>query len=118
MAATALKVVPVEATEAQLLAAVRVYTDLIKQHSYAELYRAMVAEAPAKSAFRVSVSPLKASNGTTHLVCIDRWDRHEDAMPWDEGRMHPFESAVRERTESEAVKWAAFLGTEFVPNGE
>ena len=118
MSPPALKVVPTEATHEQLMAAVRLYLDVKKRHSYAELYKVMVAEAQAKPAFRVSVATMKASNGTTYLVCIDRWDRPADAKSWDAGRVHPFESAVRENAESEAAMWAAFLGAELVPTAD
>ncbi len=97
------------------MAAVRVYLDYSKRHSYAELYRAMVGEAKEWRAFKVFVATVMAANGTTYLVCIDRWDRPMDAKPWAPGRISPFESKSFEEAEAESIKWAVFLGADSFP---
>ena len=62
--------------------------------------------------FRVKVSVMEDSHQTTYWVCLDRGDRPADAKPWDDGRITPFRSKIREHAEIEAAKWAEFLGVE------
>jgi len=62
--------------------------------------------------FKVSVATLKASNGTTFLVCLDKCSRPKDAKPWDTGRITPFETNIKKHADMEAQTWAEFLGCE------
>lgn len=62
--------------------------------------------------FRVSVNKMVESHRDTYWVCLDKGDRPLDAMPWDDGRMTPFTTEIKEHAEIEAESWAEFLGVE------
>lgn len=68
-------------------------------------------------AFRVTVNPLRASNGITYVVCLDRGDRALDAMPWDNGRITPINRNSLEEANYAGQEWAEFLGVAFTPCG-
>ena len=59
--------------------------------------------------FKVSVCKMYASNSTTFHVVVDHPDRPTDAMPWDEGRMEVFASAVQEHAELTKDDWVNFF---------
>lgn len=60
--------------------------------------------------FRVSVLPMyEAGKEPTFMVCIDHPDRPQEAKPWDDGRITPFHSKIREHAELEAQVWREFL---------
>lgn len=59
--------------------------------------------------FRVSMGEVRASNGTSWVVCLDRPDRPVDAKPWDPGRITPFESSNKEHVENEVQEWTEFF---------
>lgn len=87
-----------------------------KQHDEAERRRAFDegrtrgVEAPAPPRrWGVTVGTLTASNGVSYVVCLDRPDRPADAKPWDDGRMTPFTTSIKENAEAEAAAWDEFL---------
>jgi hypothetical protein len=61
------------------------------------------------SNFRVSVQTMKESHRETYYVCIDRPCRPIEANPWDDGRMMPYMTEVKERAEHYAQEWADFF---------
>lgn len=70
--------------------------------------KALLGGAPA--GYRVSIGTLKASNGTSYVVCIDQDSRPRGAAPWDSGRITPFATKIPEHAKAEAKTWATFLG--------
>lgn len=75
----------------------------------AALAQAVAAPEAGPVAFRVSVQPLTASNGTTHVVCIDHPTRPLDAAPWDGGRMTPSQHKDPAHAAIEAEAWREFF---------
>ena len=65
-----------------------------------------------KETFKVSVAEYVESHQTTYLVCLERGDRPEGAMPWDDGLITPFRHKNRDYVKAEAETWAKFLGVE------
>lgn len=59
-------------------------------------------------AYKVHVATLRASNGTTYVVCIDRTDIIQDKWA-TKGRITPFQSANEEHAHIERAVWDRFL---------
>ena len=74
----------------------------------------MNEQTPTPAAFRVSVTAMRASNGTTYVVCLDRTDRGLNAMAWHKGRITPINRNSLEEANDEGAHWARFFGVPFV----
>ena len=61
----------------------------------------------------VRVAEMKESHRTTYWVVLERSDRPKDAKVYDsKGRITPFMHENKEYADSEAEKWAEFLGVQ------
>jgi len=60
--------------------------------------------------FVVRVLKMVESHRETYWVTLDRSDRPKDAKPWDVGRITPYMHEEKEYADSDAERWAEFLG--------
>lgn len=100
--------------EASRDAAVDTLVDMGYEYNCSPRWKPPIGKAPVP-AFRVTVNPLRASNGLTYVVTLDQGTRPGDAMPWDDGRITPINRNNVDEANSEGAEWAKFLGVPFTP---
>jgi len=84
--------------------------EVLQDIGYSELAESL---AKLERPFKVSVGTLTASNGVTHVVLLDSFDRPAEAKGYDSiGRIEAFATPSRENADIEAAVWEAFLNGE------